>query len=76
MTAKLLSVIFKRSWRMGEMPEDWRIVSITPVFRKGKEEELGNYRTFSLTSFPNKVLELLILYVVSKQVEEKVMRSS
>lgn len=41
---KLPSIIYERSWRVGEVPEDWRKVNITAVFRRGKKEELGNYR--------------------------------
>ena len=56
--------------RTGEVP------GVTPVFRKGKEDS-GNYRPISLTSIPGKVMEQLILDVISKQVEEKkVIRSS
>uniref|UniRef100_A0A8B9V0B7 Reverse transcriptase domain-containing protein n=1 Tax=Anas zonorhyncha TaxID=75864 RepID=A0A8B9V0B7_9AVES len=75
--AEPLSVIFERSWRTGEVPEDWRIAIVTPVFKKGKKEDLGKYRPVSLTSVPGKVLEHLVLDAISKQLEEKkVMRSS
>ena len=69
--AELLSIIFWRSWRMGEVPEDWRIANVTPVFKKGKKEDLGNYRPVSLTSVPGKVMEQLVLDILSKQLEEK-----
>ncbi|PKU30008.1 rna-directed dna polymerase from mobile element jockey- hypothetical protein [Limosa lapponica baueri] len=58
------------SWRTGEVPEDWRKASVTPVFKKGKEDP-GNYRPVSLTSIPGKVMEQLILDAISKHVEEK-----
>uniref|UniRef100_A0A8B9CF24 Reverse transcriptase domain-containing protein n=1 Tax=Anser brachyrhynchus TaxID=132585 RepID=A0A8B9CF24_9AVES len=75
--AEPLSIIFERSWRQGEVPEDWRIANVTPVFKKGKKEDPGNYRPVSLTSVPGKVLEQLVLDAISKQLEEKnVMRSS
>jgi len=32
--AEPLSVIFERSWRTGEVPEDWRKSSVTPIFKK------------------------------------------
>ena len=35
--AEQLSIIFERSWRTGEVPEDWRKASVTPVFKKGKK---------------------------------------
>ena len=75
--AEPLSIIFERSWRTGEVPEDWRKANVTPVFKKGKKEDPGNYRPVSLTSIPGKVMEQLILDVTSKQVEEnKVIKSS
>ena len=75
--AKPLSIIFDRSWRTGEVPEDWRIAIVTQVFKKSKKENLGNYRPVSLTSVPGKVMEQLVLDAISKQLEEKkVIRSS
>ena len=71
------SIIFERSWKAGEVPEDWRKTSVTPIFKKGKKEDPGNYRPVSLTSIPGKVMEQLILEVIIKQLEEKkVIRSS
>ncbi|GAB0183198.1 mitochondrial enolase superfamily member 1 [Grus japonensis] len=47
---KLLSIIFERSWRTAEVPEDWRKANVTPVFKKGRKEDPGNYRPVSLTA--------------------------
>jgi len=59
------------------MSEGWRIASIIPLFKKGKKEDSGNYRLFSLTSITEKVVEQLVLHAVSKQMEDKkVIRSS
>jgi len=66
-----ISIIFERSWTTGEVPEDSRKANVTPVFKKGKKEDPGNYRPVSLTSIPGKVMEQLILEVIIKQVEEK-----
>jgi len=75
--AEPLSMVFERSWRTGEVPEDWRKASVTPVFQKGEKEGPGNYRPVSLASIPGRVMEQLILAVIIKQVEEKkVIRSS
>jgi len=75
--AEPLSIIFERFWRTGEVPKDWRKANVTPIFKKGKKEDPGNYRSVSLTSIPGKVMEQLILEVIIKQVEEKkVIRSS
>ncbi|KGL84962.1 RNA-directed DNA polymerase from mobile element jockey, partial [Tinamus guttatus] len=69
--AKPLSIIFERSWRTGEVPEDWKKANVMPVFKKGKQEDPGNYRPVSLTSVPGKVMERLILAVVSMHMEDK-----
>ena len=54
-----------------EMPEDWRIASVTPVFQKCKKADLGSYRLLSLTSIPRKMMEQLVLDTLSKPLEEK-----
>ena len=56
-TTERLSIIFDRSWRTGEVSEDWRIVNITPVFKKCKKEDPRNYRPVSLSFFPGKMME-------------------
>jgi len=71
------SVIFERLWRTGEVPEDWSKAIVTPIFKKGKKEDPGNYRPVSLTCILGMVMEQLILEVINKQVEEKkIIRSS
>ncbi|KFP28573.1 RNA-directed DNA polymerase from mobile element jockey, partial [Colius striatus] len=69
--AKPLSIIFERSWRTGEVPEDWRRANITPVFKKGKKDNLGNHRSVSLISILGKMMEQLILNTISKHMKEK-----
>ncbi|PKU33191.1 rna-directed dna polymerase from mobile element jockey-like [Limosa lapponica baueri] len=59
------------SWRTGEVPKDWRKANVILVFKKGKKEDLGNYRPISLTSNPRKMMERLVLGVISKHMEEK-----
>ncbi|PKU41714.1 rna-directed dna polymerase from mobile element jockey- hypothetical protein [Limosa lapponica baueri] len=70
-TLRALSIIFERSWRTGEVPEDWRKANITPVYKKGKKEDPGNYRPISLTSVPGKLMERLVLDVTSKHLKEQ-----
>jgi len=35
--AEPLSIIFQRSWRTGEVPEDWRKAIVTPVFKRTRK---------------------------------------
>jgi len=58
------------------VPEDWRKANVAPIFKKGKKEDPGNYRLVSLTSIRGKMMEQLILEVINKQVEEKVITES
>ncbi|GAB0177485.1 mitochondrial enolase superfamily member 1 [Grus japonensis] len=74
--ARLLSITFEMSWKTEEVPEDWRKANVTLAFKKGKKEDPGNYRPVSLTSIHKKVMEQLILRVINKQVEEKVVIGS
>ncbi|KFP25663.1 hypothetical protein N325_02716, partial [Colius striatus] len=69
--AKPLSIIFEQSWRTGEVPEEWRKANVTPVFTKGRKDNPGNYKPISLTSNPGKVMEQLILNVITKHMKEK-----
>ncbi|KFP33183.1 RNA-directed DNA polymerase from mobile element jockey, partial [Colius striatus] len=70
--AEPLSIIFEQSWRTGEVPEDWRKANVTPGFKKGMKNDRGNYRLVSLTSIPGKVMEQLILNVITEYMKEKV----
>jgi len=58
-SAEPLSIIFER-WH-SEVSEDWREASVTPLFKKGRKEDPGNYRPVSLTSILGKMMEQLIL---------------
>ncbi|KFU90974.1 hypothetical protein M959_14491, partial [Chaetura pelagica] len=69
--ARPLSITFGKSWGTEEMAEDWRKANVTPVFKKGNKEDLGNYGPVSLTSIPGKLMELLILGVISWHIKDK-----
>ena len=44
-----LAEIFESSIVMGEVPEDWRVANVVPMFKKGCREKPVNYRPVSLT---------------------------
>ncbi|KFW67128.1 hypothetical protein AS28_05713, partial [Pygoscelis adeliae] len=64
--AKLLSVIYKHSWLTGEVPDDWRLANVMPIYKKGRKEDPGNYRPVSLTSVPGKIMEPFILRALTR----------
>ncbi|PKU43421.1 rna-directed dna polymerase from mobile element jockey-like [Limosa lapponica baueri] len=56
-----LSIIFQQSWLTKEVPVDWRLSNVTPIYKKGQKEDSGNYRPVSLTLVLGKVMEQIIL---------------
>ncbi|KAK4818855.1 hypothetical protein QYF61_020074 [Mycteria americana] len=66
---KLLSIIYQQSWLTGEVPADWRLANVTPIFKKGRKEDPGNYRPVSLTSVLGKLMEQIILSAITRHVE-------
>ncbi|GAB0208120.1 mitochondrial enolase superfamily member 1 [Grus japonensis] len=68
--AKPLSIFYQQSWLTGEVPDDWRLANVTPIYKKGWKEDPGNYRPVSLTSVPGKIMERFILSVLTRQVQD------
>lgn len=62
-----LSIIFQRSWESGEVPVNWKLANV-PVFKKGRKEDPGNYRPFSLSLVPGKIMEKVILGVTENNI--------
>ncbi|CAM5073386.1 unnamed protein product [Natator depressus] len=75
--AEPLAIIFENSWRLGEVPDYWKKANVVPIFKKGKKEDLGNYRPVSLISVPGKIMEQVLKESILKHLEErKVIRNS
>jgi len=68
--AGLLSIILQRSWESGQIPVDWKMANVVPVFKKGKKEDPCNYMPNSLTPVPDKTMEKLILEVTEKHLRD------
>ncbi|KAK4824623.1 hypothetical protein QYF61_016929 [Mycteria americana] len=67
---KPLSIIYQQSWLTGEVPADWRLAIVTPIYKKGRKEDPGNYRPVSLTLVPGKLMEQIILSAITRHVED------
>ncbi|KFW00845.1 hypothetical protein N327_12243, partial [Fulmarus glacialis] len=65
-----LSIIYQQSWLTGEVPVDWSLANVTPIYKKGPKEDPGNYRPVSLTLVPAKVMEQIILSAVTRHVQD------
>ncbi|GAB0181291.1 hypothetical protein GRJ2_000594400 [Grus japonensis] len=67
---KPLSIISQQSWLTGEVPVDWRLASVTSIYKKGRKEDLGKYRPVSLTSVTEKVMEEIILTAITWHIQD------
>ncbi|KAK4827122.1 hypothetical protein QYF61_014385 [Mycteria americana] len=64
--AKPVSIIFERLQQSVQ-----KKANVTPIFKKGKKEDLGNYRQVSPISIPGKVMEQLILETIYTHMKVK-----
>ena len=57
--SKPLEVLFNASFETGIVPDNFKLANIIPVFKKGSQTCLSNYRPISLLSVFNTLLEKL-----------------
>ena len=68
--APCLLRLFQQSIDAGEVPDDWRMASISAVFKKGDKSDPSNYRPVSLTSVCCKILEHIIYSNITDHLDE------
>jgi Reverse transcriptase (RNA-dependent DNA polymerase) len=55
-----LTIIYRTSVSTGDVPEDWRMANVTPIYKKGAKKDPANYRPVLFTAVSCKILESLI----------------
>ncbi|CAM4571676.1 unnamed protein product [Caretta caretta] len=69
--AEPLSIIFENSWQSGEVLDNWKKANVVPIFKKGKNEDPGNYRPVSLTSVSRNIMEQVLKESILKHLDER-----
>ena len=57
---KPLTVLFNKSMVQSEIPEDWKLSTVTAIHKKGRKDCIENYRPISLTCISCKIMESVI----------------
>ena len=66
--APSLTSLFNMSLYQGEVPEDWKLANIVPIYRKGTKTFVENYRPISLLPILSKVIERCVLAGIKEHV--------
>ena len=64
-----ITFIFNLSLTTGSVPKSWKKKRVTPVFKKGDTDELGNYRPISILPITMKIFEKVVHSQVSDFLE-------
>ena len=69
--AQPLTDLFRCSLDTGELPSEWKIANITPIYKKGRKADPNNYRPVSLTSAVCKMMERLVRDELENHLEKQ-----
>lgn len=58
---KTLSSIFEKLWQFGDVPIAWKRENITCVLKRVHKDEMGNYRSVSLTYVSGPIIGQILL---------------
>ena len=70
-----LTLIFRASLEMDQIPDKWNEANITAFYKKGNKHTTGNYRPISLTSICCKIMESIIRDVKAKYMKDNLLFS-
>ena len=68
--SKQLTFIVNQSFNLSKIPKDWKIASVTPLFKAGDASKCNNYRPISQLPLPGKIVEKIVHQRMSQFFEE------
>jgi len=68
--ARPILVTLQQSWESREVPVDWKLVNVIPIFNKDRKEDPTNYRPEYFTLVLGKIMEKIILGVTEKHLKD------
>lgn len=69
--AKPLSMIFEKACKSSEVSGDWKKGNVTPIFKKSKKDDPGNYQPVNLTSVLWKIKKQILPDATLRHMEER-----
>ena len=69
--AKLLLMMFEKSWQSGEICGGWKKGEVTPIFKMGMKDDSGNCWPVSLSSVLKEIVEHTLLEAMLGHMEER-----
>jgi len=67
---KSLSILYQQPCLTREVPVDWRLANVMLIYKKGWKENPGNHSPVSLTSVLSKVMEQIVLSVLTGHMKD------
>ena len=66
--APILTSIFSKSLKSGEISKDWKHAKVAPAFKKGEKYKAVNYHPISLTCICCKIMEHIMTYLENNNI--------